>query len=221
MNDARSFFSADERKPIEAAIAETESAAGIEVVCAVASESGRYDRAESLVGLCGALAALGVLHILFVFGLGEGSWSNEHAGLVWQSAAVVAGFVVGSIAASYIHTLRKLFTSQSEMQREADAAAARVFMQRCRTPKRPNGALLLYVSLYEHRLVVLADGSASAAAGEAITRDLRDVAERELRANHRADAFLKVLELLRQRLPASTPAADALPNTLVIIHPRP
>jgi uncharacterized membrane protein len=60
--NANTFLTASQRKELEAKIQEVETRTSAEIVCAVATESGRYDRAESLVGLLAALLALCLTH---------------------------------------------------------------------------------------------------------------------------------------------------------------
>jgi uncharacterized membrane protein len=53
--DARSFLDAAGAKSVEDAVARAEARTSAEVVCVIATESGRYDGARALVGLVVAL----------------------------------------------------------------------------------------------------------------------------------------------------------------------
>jgi uncharacterized membrane protein len=101
MKNAKKLITAGDRERI----ASLEEGTGAEVVCAVATESARYDRAESICGLLFGLLAL-------AFGtqfVPEQEWGmTAGPGLVWQVALIVAGFVAGSLFSSYWHPLRRL-----------------------------------------------------------------------------------------------------------------
>ena len=126
--NANRFLTDAEKEKVENAIAEAEKATSAELVCAVATESGRYDRAESIVGLLFSLLALGVAEILHaqVF-VSEGSWSSQGGiAIGWQVLAVVIGFIVGSGLATYWFPLRKIFVGQKEIEEELDGFRQRV-----------------------------------------------------------------------------------------------
>ncbi len=119
MLNARQYLNKGQQAAVVEAIALAETRTRAEVVCACATESGRYDRAESLAGLLFALLALAMANAALVDGGSDaGSWKRAATlPFSWQCLAVVAGFVVGSLAASYWHPLRRLFTSQSGFPR--------------------------------------------------------------------------------------------------------
>lgn len=224
---ATTFLNSTQQADVEKVSAEAEKRTAAEIVCAVATESGRYDRAESLVGLLGALVGLGIAAMLSTGAGGpSGSWSGDRGlALGWQCFAVVAGFVAGSLVASYFHPLRALFTSAHEMEQEAARAASHVFASQGLGVTRSRGGLLLYVTLYERRVVVLADKAVMDALGEGFPRELRDIAVRHLREGRRGETFLETIQTAADRLAPSLPVkaddADELSNRLVIYHPRP
>ena len=59
MTRASQFFTADEKQAIEAAVTRAEARTSAEIVPAVATASGRYDRPEDIAGLwLGALCLI-------------------------------------------------------------------------------------------------------------------------------------------------------------------
>jgi uncharacterized membrane protein len=225
--NARYFLSTSEQEQIAQAIGAAEKQTSAEVFCAVATESGRYDRAESIVGLCAALLGLGVAHA-FRGGLllGQGEWSDgAGVALGWQCLAVVVGFVIGTFTASHVHPFRRLFVAGAEMDDETWKAASHVFTLRRADSIRSRSALLIYASLFERRVVVLAAKDAADALGEGGLRELRDLAVNRLREGRRAEMFTDAVRLVAERLREALPAAganpDELSNKLMILHPRP
>ena len=63
--NARTCMTEQQRTDIVAKVAEVEAKTAAEVVCAVATESGRYDRAESIVGIIFSMLALFALFFVF------------------------------------------------------------------------------------------------------------------------------------------------------------
>ena len=62
MLNATTYLSQDEQQQVEAAIRDAEQHTSAEMVAVIATESGRYDRAESIVGLLGSVLGLIVLN---------------------------------------------------------------------------------------------------------------------------------------------------------------
>jgi putative membrane protein len=224
MCTALTYLSESARKEVEGAIADAEKRTGAEIVCAIATESGRYDRAESLAGLIGSLLGIAALHWVAVARGGE-TWHEPAASLAGQSLAVVIGFVAGSMLASHGHTLRRLLCSRAEMEAEVQGAAARVFMNRGLAVTSNRGAVLVYVSLFERRLVVLADAGAKNAAGIGLEGSVCEAAQKELRGGKRGAAMLAALkpivETLSSKFPVAAGDRNELTDTVVLVHPRP
>ncbi|MDD2708774.1 MAG: hypothetical protein PHV34_12385 [Verrucomicrobiae bacterium] len=224
--NAHRFFSGQEKSLIEQASSDAEKRTSAEIVCAVATESGRYDRAESICGLIVALAALALVNITGTEPSESGMWTvGQGCSLGWQSLAVVLGFIAGSTVASCCHSVRRLLVREKEMKEETERAASHVFaMQRvCST--RTRGGLLIYLSLFEKRVVVLADDGILKACDRNFTVQVRDIALKQLAAGkHTAsftDSIRTAAEHLTRVLPVEKDDADELSNRLLIFHPRP
>lgn len=224
---ATEFIKPEERQTIASAIAAAEKQTSAEIVCAVATESSRYDREESIVGLLGAIAALILLNLTAAGETtGAGSWTRAHSlSLTEQAAAVVVGFILGSMVASRWPALRRLLSSSDTLARECARAAVVVFGQRRLASTRSRSGLLIYVSLAERRVVVLGDDCVTKAAGQALLDRLRDLAVDRLRAGRRLETFVDSIQAATRELAAKMPPnpvnPDELSNELVCIHPRP
>ena len=227
MMTAREFLSESDKVAVREAIAAAEECTGADVVCAVATESGRYDRAESVVGLVFAITLMSVVHAL---GLGNpppesGSWGAGGAALGWLAAATVVGFILGSVLASHCHGLRRLLAGSAEMDEETAHAAAHVFGLAKVGDTCTRAGVLVYVSVFERRVVVLADTAAARVLGaEGIAR-LRDTAVARLRAGRRAETFIDTIvdaaRALAGPLPRGADDGERLPNEVRFFHPRP
>ncbi len=76
MQRASTLFSEQQKQQIAQAVAQAESATSAEIIPAVASASGRYDRGEDLVGLWLGLAAMIVVWTVLPESPDAGSWGG-------------------------------------------------------------------------------------------------------------------------------------------------
>ncbi|MEM6458079.1 MAG: hypothetical protein AAF710_01670 [Planctomycetota bacterium] len=160
---------------------------GVGFAAEVAEASGRYDRAEDIVGLWLGLglAAWVWFALPDAADAGPGSWAGVTEGgkFLAMAGALIAGFVGGAVAASYVPAIRRPFIPRREIhacvERAADAALARELVTRSNpaTDERAR-VLLFFVSVYERRAVVLADASTLERLGptgvETLCRELTD-----------------------------------------------
>ena len=225
--NAGKFLTKDDIETIEKQIAEAEKLTSAEIVCALATESGRYDRSESIIGLILGVAGLGVAEVFNnrVF-TAEGYWGiRQGITIGWQVLAVTLGFVAGSGIATYFHPIRKLVTANREMEEEVARAATYVFSRAKLTSTKMRTGLLLYVSLFERKVLVLADKTTMEVLGQKGLDELRDIAVGHLKKNERVKTFTetvaKAAEMLKETLPPDKENPDELPNTLLIFDPRP
>jgi len=225
--NAHRILGANDREQVRQAIARAEAGTRSEMVCALATESGHYDRADSVFGLFVAIVFLiGVQWLHDSALVTSGQWGGEGLHVAWQALSVVVGFVLGSLLCQHVHPLRRLLVSERQMGRNAERAAAHVFMLADVAGTRERVGLLIYVSLFEHRIVILADERAREALGDEGIAKLRDVAVADLRQGQVARALIDVIEQ------AAVPLAKALPDErtltereiddhLIVFHPRP
>ena len=225
MVDARKLYSEADREQIRQALQKAESTTTGEIVCAVASESGRYDRAEALIGFACGLILLGLLHGLH--GGGAGSFGAARPlSLGWEVGVLCAGFLGGNLLSSWFPTLRTPLVPRREMEEETVRAAWTVFSSKKLASTAQRGGLLIYFSLFERRVVVLADQGALEALGQPGIEQVRNAAISGLRQGKPLQAMLDCVsqagQLLSEKLPCSQGGGEnELADELVIIHPRP
>lgn len=153
-------FTSSEREQINRAVRKAESSTSAEILPVVAGSSGRYDRPEDIVGLWTAMIAIVVMWFTFPAPQFEaGDWQQPSP--YWQLAALlvgaVVGFLVGANVGMRVDWLRRLFTPRVQMQEEvAGRARAMFYDQRIHHTAGETG-VLLYVSLFEHMVSIVAD----------------------------------------------------------------
>jgi putative membrane protein len=166
---ASNLFDSAGLKQVNDTVAAAEGKTSAEIVPVVATDSGRYDRAEDLVGLFVGVGALVAAWLLFQREDPDAAgW--EGLPLTLQLPALVAvvlgGFLVGTVLATRVAWLRRLFTPRVQMRQEVLAAARRVFFDQRVHHTTGSSGVLLYVSLYERLAVVLSDQQVLTAVGQ-------------------------------------------------------
>jgi putative membrane protein len=223
MKRASQLFTAEERARIEAAVREAELKTSAEIVPVVATASGRYDRAEDLVGLWCGILLMGLTWWFFPRAEAEAMWTPWWLALELPAliAAMLIGFVVGAVIASRVQGLRYLFTPKSEMEAEVLGRARQAFYDQ-RVHRTAGGTgLLIFVSLYERTAAIVADDVVVEKLGQTALDALCGQLTSAMKSGHAADAFVTTITDTGERLGAVLPRdprdVNELPNTLCII----
>jgi putative membrane protein len=224
MTKASQLFSDEQRTAIDKSVAEAESKTSAEVVPVVTSSSGRYDRAEDIVGLWCALLAVIALWLLLPRPASEpGDWgvASSYWPLVSLVIGFVAAFIGGTVAGGKVGWLRRLFTPKRQMEEEVASRAREVFFDKRVHHTDGGTGLLIYVSLFERMATVIADEQVLQKLGQPALSELCTELTEALRVGHPADAVCKVIQDVGDRLalvlPRSEDDANQLSNALVTI----
>jgi putative membrane protein len=209
------LLSDDDVARVERAIAEAESRCGVQIVAAVVQRADDYPevpwRAFSLACALAALVALAV-------DIGRPDWMSTGT-LLAQALTILGSGAAAALATLLVPRFARLFVRETRIAEETRQRAETMFLARALSATTRRDALLLFVSLFEHRVVVVPDVGYRERVSPA---DWKTVVERmtpELAAGRVADAFVSGITALVTLLGAkgfSGVAIDnALPNTLV------
>jgi putative membrane protein len=222
---ASAVFSDTDRERVNRAIREAESATSAEILPVVARSSGRYDRAEDIVGLWFAVLAMIIVWIAFPLPETEpGDWDAPAP--VWQLVALLAGtlvgFLIGALVGERVDWLRRLFTPRTQMRDEVSGRARGVFFDK-RVHHTDGGAgVLLYVSLFEHMAAVIADQRIVDKLGQKQIDEICREFTQRLHEGTPIDALCATAVPLGQRLAALLPRSEddvnELSDALVVIE---
>ncbi|MFQ5792064.1 MAG: TPM domain-containing protein, partial [Acidobacteriota bacterium] len=154
----------------------------------------------------------------------EGDWESGRTlvlGLVAILAIVLAGFLMGAVAATRIPALRLPFISRKEMMQEVERGASEAFHRfRVRRTAGASG-VLIYVSLYEHMVRVIGDDAISEKLGQSDWDGVRDLVINGIRSGRPADGLASAIRkcgaLLSEHFPVKPGDVDELHNELRII----
>ena len=131
---------------------EAERKTGAEVVVYVVRRCDPYAESRWRLGALGAV--LGVLGVALAR-LGQEGWHGSDALLVWSVPALLLGFAAGYLLGSWGPVVRRL--AEGEIERIVELRAAAAFVEEEVFDTRDRTGVLLFVALFEHRFLVLAD----------------------------------------------------------------
>ncbi|WP_309887619.1 hypothetical protein [Archangium sp.] len=222
MTRASKLFTEEAQQRIAGSVTQAESHTSAELLPVVAGSSGRYDRAEDIVGLWVGLGALGVTWLL-VQGVEAAPWGELRPTLGLPSVVglVLGGWVVGVLLAHLLPGLRRLFIPRAELAEEVDKAARQAFFDRRVHHTEGASGLLIYVSLFERRAVLLADAQVLEKLGQPKLDALCAGLVEELKQGAYVDGLCRTLKqaglALGEVLPRQGDDRDELPNALAVV----
>jgi putative membrane protein len=183
------FFRADELAAIEAANVAAEAKSGGEIVVYVVAACDDYDEARFKGAALGAAAAAMAAGALHHFGGHWGGW-----GLAWITLPVLAGLTAGYFAVLASSALRRWLTPASERARRADQRAAQAFLQEEVFSTVDRSGVLLFLALFEHRVVVLADAGIRAKVASTVWDELAQTVAAGARVGRAGPALVTAIE---------------------------
>jgi len=142
---ARRFIDAAGKAAVEDGIAGAESRTSGEIVVAVASGSTGVDHLPVLLSLVAGLVIADV------------AWMVDAATL--PLAGILLAAVIASVFAARLLWVQRMCTSKQDRDRQVDNAAAAEFLRARISNTKAATGVLIYVSLMEHRVVVLGDSA--------------------------------------------------------------
>jgi putative membrane protein len=220
---AKHQFNGEQRQRVNEAVTRAESQTAAEIVPVVAGASGRYDRAEDIFGLWLALLGVALVFVFVSVDHEPGSWAGRTAmeKLGVMLGVAVAAFVLGAVVAGRAWSIRRLFTPKKQMRDETAARARQVFYDASLSHTAGGTGVLIFVSLYERRAVILADRTILEKLGQPALDEACAALVKSLAAGDTTAALVAAIDALAPKLAAALPVqpgdANELPNQLVTI----
>jgi putative membrane protein len=222
MPSAPRLFTEADHKRVTEAVLRAESKTAAEIIPVVATDSGRYDRAEDMFGLWLGLAALCAAWS-WAQGIELSEWGvpTLKLGLPWVVGIIIGGWLVGSVIAHHVSALRRLFTPRSEQRAEVERTAREVFFDRRVHHTQGSSGLLIYISLLEHMAVVLADEQVQEKLGQQRLDALCNELVARLHKGERTEALCHTIDqaglALAEVLPRVNADRNELSDALVVL----
>ena len=149
------LFTDDDKKRIEDAVAAAEARTSGEIVPVVVESSDEYPHVILAGGLIGEM-----------FALAAGVWAVPHPNYLEIVGLIALGFLAGVLAGRFITPFRRVLLGRKFVDTEVYQRAVEIFHESGLASTRDRTGVLVFVSLLEHRVQVLADVGISARAPE-------------------------------------------------------
>jgi putative membrane protein len=182
------LFSDSAQARIREAVQQAEGRTSGEIVPYVVGSSDTYAAAFWLSALLGALAA--PLAALLVYERME-IWGLPWA--VWMTLPVLAGAALGYGAAAAIAPWRRILIGEATLERRTRRRAAVAFLEEEVFKTRDRTGVLIFLSLFEHRVVVMGDEGINRAVEEREWERIVDQIVGGVRTGRPADALVEAI----------------------------
>ena len=205
--DADKFFTDAEKERIQQAVIEAESKTAGEIVPIIVASSARYTEIELLgvvVGLCAGI---------IVEWFWSDPWGSAYVNL-WPIVGALVGFLLGRVTA-----VKRLLASKTRTAEAVHALSLASFTQHGLHYTRDHTGILIFVSLLEHRVEVLADRGINAKVAPGTWQEIVQILADGLKSGQACDAFCRAIErcgeILAAHFPRQADDKDELPNRLI------
>ncbi|NTU96569.1 MAG: hypothetical protein HGA62_02000 [Chlorobiaceae bacterium] len=210
LNMAEQFLGEAEKQMVEARIANAEKRTSGEIVVMVAPSSYHYPYA----GLLGStlLSVLGGIAVSLFFGR-ESMW-------FFLSLFVLLFIVLNELSRRFLQ-LRRPFISRRDMVDEVEEAAIRAFYRSGINRTAGHTGILIYLSLFEHKVRVIADKAINDKVGQAEWQEIVDIITGGFHDREPGKALAKAVDrcgdILAAHFPCEAGDINELPDTIRIV----
>jgi putative membrane protein len=210
------MFSEQDINAIRAAVEAAERRTRGEIVPMVVPASARYRDASHMAGLILALLVLTML-LTWDYGWGPWTWSGHQSG--WIVLSALAAYGIGSIIGGFPCIIR-LLISDKRMAMKVRLRAERAFYEQGLHRTKEGTGILLFLSLLERRVEILADQAIDARVPPGTWNMLVHDLVQGIRADRQTAAFCDVIARCGDLLALHFPARDGdnpneLPDELI------
>lgn len=203
------FLNAEERLAIEKKVREAEEATSGEIVVMAVGQSSSYPSA--IIASSGALALLTAIAVVLLL-RGENMWLFL--------ALFALFFMIFSEVVRRTPVLRRPFVSRREIAEEVEEAAIRAFYHRKVHETRDHTGILIYISLFEHTVRVLADSGINARVEQHTWKGVVDTIIEGIRDGRQGESICSAVEqcgrLLSDHFPRRHDDHNELGDAMII-----
>ena len=212
-NLAKKFLSESDKQKISAAVQAAEKHTSGEIVPMVVSASYQYPMSDVLGATALALPSAIVLTYLS----GQWLWLGAHN--MWLFLGIfTALFIVFHRVVKQTPSLKRWFISSREIEDEVQEAAVVHFFEEGLYRTRDETGVLIFVSVFEQKVWVLADRGIDAKVPEDCWKGMVRIIVQGIREGRPADAICEAVtrigEILREHFPVQPDDADELRNII-------
>lgn len=203
------FLTAEERLSIERTVKQAEASTSGEIVVMAVWASSNYPSA--------VMAASGSMALVFAV-IGAMILNNEN---MWLFLALFAlFFIVANEVVKRVPALKRPFMNRREVREEVDEAAIHAFYLRKVHETRDRTGILIYISLFEHTVRVLADTGIDARVGRDVWKGVVNTITNGIHEKRQGAAICSAVEqcgrLLASHFPRTPDDRNELEDVMII-----
>ncbi|OKY73631.1 MAG: hypothetical protein BM485_17590 [Desulfobulbaceae bacterium DB1] len=206
---AETFFSEAEKETIAEAVRRVEIKTSGEVAVMVVDASDSYPEGQLSAGIfLGGLAALGLTELLW----GDSLWIFLS---FFLPSALVCGWLV-----NYLPAIKRFFTPDARLEEQVKDRALTAFYEKGLYKTRDESGVLFFVSLFEHKVWVLADKGIYAKISQETLQEYAAAVAAGFKSGRAAELLcreiLHVGEILAAHFPVKPDDENELNNEVII-----
>ncbi len=197
----KDLFTEDDRRRIETAVAAAERRTSGEIVPVIVPRSDRY---EITVWKGGGLAAgLALLAAMLVFHFYEG-WGMAWLHTGWGTASLtLSAGLAGGLAGAYLAPVRRFLAGRDLMTRAVHRRAVKAFVEEEVFATLERTGILIFISLFEHRIEVLGDAGINQNVSADDWVDVVETIRDGIRSGHVTDGIVEAIGMCGRLLEKS------------------
>lgn len=211
---AEKFLNKEERDRIRAAVSEAEKNTSGEIVPMIVPASYHYPMADVLGGASLALPVA----ILLTYFLGSMLWVGPTNMWVFMGIFGIA-FIVLHRVVQRVWPLKRVFISDREIDEEVQEAALTSFFKEELYRTRDETGILVFVSVFEHRVWVLADRGINAKVDQGQWDGIVAHIVAGIKSGQQVDAICEAVKemggILAEHFPVREDDVDELDNLII------
>ena len=211
---AQQFLSEEEQRAITRTVQEAEKLTSGEIVPMVVSESHTYPVAPIVGGIFFALP----LSLLSARLFGGMLWLGTDNMWIFLSFFILY-YSIGYLAVQRVPTLKRFLLSPQRADLAVQEGAAAAFFRESQHDTRDANGILLYVSVFEHRVWILADKGINDRIDPRTWQEIVDQVTRGIREGNQGqalgDAILRIGSILAEYFPIGSDDKDELHNLII------
>lgn len=216
-NLAKAFLSDKQRESIVDTVKKAETVTSGEIVPMVVSSSYHYPTSNMIGALAGSLVLALAATILVSY---RRSWGGPELFDLWIFPAVfTVSFALLFLLVKNAPALKRLFITRSEMAEEVEEAALTSFYRQGLNKTRDKTGILIFISVFEHQVRVLADQGINDRVDSSVWQELVDTIIAGIKTRRQAEAICVAVvrcgELLTEHFPIKHDDTDELSNLIV------
>ena len=213
-NLAKKFLSENERDQVTEAVREAEKLTSGEIVVKIISASYHYPMAN-VIG-----AALFALPLALVFTVLTGEWLWIGSQNMWLLLGFLTiFFILFHEVIKRTLWLKRFFISEREVEEEVEEAAITTFFNEGLYRTRDETGVLILISVFEHKVWVLADRGINAKVQDSQWEDIVEKLVNGIKQKRQADSICEAVKqvgaLLKAYFPVKPDDTDELQNLII------